>query len=495
MEQKQNKVNSRRTISFIAGIILFLIVLFAPAPDGLSVEGKRVAAMVLLMACWWIGEAIPIGITALAPLVLLPLMGAISAKEASTPYANHNIFLFMGGFFIAMAMQKWNLHRRIALSIVGAIGFKPRRIVLGFMVSTAALSMWISNTATTLMMVPIAMALMAHFEGEGDGARLVANLGPALALGIAYSANVGGMGTLVGTPPNIIFAKIAQEIVLDYEVNFLGWMVAALPFVIVFIPIMWLLLTMVMYRVPSSGGSGKKIIEMELARLGPMSRGEKMVMVVFCTTALLWITRAGISQLNIPGWAALFPHPGYIKDSTVAIAMSLLMFLLPVDIKRGEFLLDLEWALKIPWDVILLLGGGFSLAHAVAASGLGEWIGGAFEPMLHLPTVLVIGIICLIISLATEVMSNTATATLFLPILGAMATKAGIHPLLLMIPATLAGSCAFILPSGTPPNAIVFATGGVTLPQMSRTGILFDLLAVAILAVIVPVLTLPMLGL
>jgi len=485
----------RRYVGFISGILLFIFLLISPTPDGLSPEGKKVAAMVLLMTCWWIGESIPIGITALVPLVFLPLMGVMGASEASAPYANHNIFLFMGGFFIAMAMQKWNLHRRIALSIVNRVGFKPRRIVLGFMVATAALSMWISNTATTLMMIPIAIAIMDHFKYEKGEVRLMAHLGPAVALGIAYSANVGGMGTLVGTPPNIIFAKVVGEIIPGYEISFLGWMIAALPFVIVFVPLMWLLLTRFLYRVPASGETGKEVIEAERAKLGPMSRGEKLVLVMFCMTALLWITRAGIHELNIPGWADLFPHAAFLKDSTVAIGMSMLMFLIPANLKRREFLLDLKWAMRIPWDIILLLGGGFSLAHAVAASGLGKWIGNTFEPLTLLPLIGVIGITCLIISLMTEIMSNTATATLFLPLLGAIAVKAGIHPLLLMIPATLAGSCAFILPSGTPPNAIVFATGNVTLPQMSRTGIIFDLLAVVLLAIMLPLIILPILGL
>ena len=496
IENSSEKDGTRKLIGLFAGIALFVTVMALPTPEGLSVEGKRVGAMVLLMACWWIGEAIPIGMTALVPLVMLPVMGVLGAKEASAPYADHNIFLFMGGFFIAMAMRKWNLHRRIALGIVGAVGFKPRRIVLGFMVATAFLSMWISNTATTLMMVPIAMAILSHLDTEKNETRLSQNMGPALALGIAYAANIGGMGTLVGTPPNIIFAKVAHDVGDGYEISFVGWMIAAVPYVVVFVPLMWLLLTRVMYKVPAVGGSGREVIEKERQRLGPMSRGEKMVMAVFCTTAFLWITRQGIEAggVKIPGWAALFPNPKYIKDSTVAIGMSVLMFFIPVGSKGGDRLLDIKWAIKIPWDVILLLGGGFSLAHAVAASGLGKWIGGAFEPMSELPTVLVIGLVCLIISFATEVMSNTASATLFLPILGAAAIKAGMPPLMLMIPATLAASCAFILPSGTPPNAIVFATGAVSLPQMSRTGFLFDFIAVAVLAVFLPFLILPILG-
>lgn len=495
MEQEGDVGRTRRIVFLIAGIVLFFAALVWPTPEGLSVEGKRAGAMVLLMACWWIGESIPIGITALVPLVAMPLMGTVSAKDSSLPYADHNIFLFMGGFFIAMAMQKWNLHKRIALTIVGWVGFKPRRIVLGFMIATAFISMWMSNTATTLMVIPIVVALLKHFENEEGGPELIKSLGPALALGVAYSASVGGMGTLVGTPPNIVFAKAAQQIA-NYNVSFLGWMAAAMPFVIVFIPIMWIFLTRIIHKVPAEGGAGKEIVKKEIANLGPMSSEEKIVLAVFTITAILWITREGIKGggVDIPGWASLFKKPEFITDATVAMTMSMIMFFIPAGPNGEDRLLDIEWAMKIPWDVILLLGGGFSLANAVSVTGLGAWVGQAFEPLSHIHYFPMILIVCLIITFVNEVMSNTACAVLFLPILGAAAIKAGIPPMMIMIPAALAASNGYMLPSGTPPNAIAFATKAVTLPQMTKAGFIFNCISVVIMAIIVTYFSLPLLG-
>jgi len=493
MERPAIPISARQVISFVLGVILFFVVLFMPAPAGMSVEAKRVAAMIVLMACWWIGEAIPVGITALVPLVVLPLMGVMSADEASAPYADNTIFLFLGGFFIAMAMQKWNLHKRIALKVIKMVGFRPRRIVLGIMIATAGISMWMSNTATALMMIPIAIALLTHFKEEKDSGELLANLGPALALGVAYAATIGGMGTLVGTPPNIVLVKVAKEVGPGYNVSFLGWMVAAFPFVAILTPLTWFFLTRVSYHVPATCGSGEEVIDVELKKLGPMSRNEKTVLGLFMVTAVLWLTRAGISQFHYPGWAAIFPNPKYVTDATVAMTTSFLLFLIPADWEKGDFLLDIEWVLKIPWDVVLLLGGGFSLAHAVSASGFGDWIGGAFEPMSKLPTVVVVGVLSLVIVFANEVMSNTAMATLSLPILGAVAVKNGIHPLMLMLPAALASSLGFMLPSGTPPNAIAVATGSVNATQMARTGFILNILSVALLTIIVPLITLPLL--
>jgi sodium-dependent dicarboxylate transporter 2/3/5 len=396
-------------------------------------------------------------------------------------------------------MQKWNLHRRIALSIIRLVGYRPRRIVLGFMLSTGFISMWMSNTATTLMMLPIGMALLSSLRRENSeaGGKAFSNLGAALTLGIAYSASIGGIGTLVGTPPNIIFAKISHDVVPGYEVSFLKWMLAAMPFVILFLPLTWFLMVRVLFPLPAEGmEKSREVIERERAAMGRMSAGERGTLVIFIVTAILWITREGIDAggIRIPGWAALFPKPAYITDSTVAMFMSALLFLIPVNMKKGEFLLDLDWAMRLPWDVILLLGGGFSLAQAVDSSGLGGWIGLKMQGICHLPLILTVGIISFTMIFLTEVMSNTAITTLMLPVLAGMATKVGINPLVFMIPATIGASCAFMLPSGTPPNAIVFAAGYMKLPQMAKTGFWLNILSTIILTLLMCYFVIPLLG-
>jgi sodium-dependent dicarboxylate transporter 2/3/5 len=486
---------TRERVGLPLGLLLFFACLVLPTPEGMPPEAKKALATALLMATWWITEAIPIPATALIPLVAYPLMGVMSSQETATPYANHNVFLFMGGFFIAMAMQKWGLHRRIALHTIRLVGTSPRRLVLGFMVATAFLSMWISNTATTMMMLPIAMAVVGHLgtphgDSEGGGGadpRLV--FGGALMLGIAYAASLGGMATLIGTPPNLVFAGVVKELYPDApEIGFFQWMAVGVPLLIVFLPAAWYYLNFVAYRqrvLPSE--MGRAVIAEELSKLGRMSRGERVTLTVFVLTALGWMFRREIpiGSFAIPGWADLLGIGEYVHDSTVAMIGALLLFLWPVDLRRRSFALDWEWARRIPWSILILFGGGFALAASFQKTGLASWIGGSLTALVGVPVIVMIVLICLLLTFLTEMTSNTATSTMMLPILAGAAMAMRAHPFLLMVPATLSASCAFMLPVATPPNAIVFGSGYLTIPKMARVGLAMNLMGVVIITAIV----------
>ena len=345
-------LNPNKIIFIVGGILLFLFMLLLPPPDGVSPEGQRMAAVVLLMALWWITEAVPIAVTALLPLVLYPLLGILPSKAVAPNYTNHLVFLFLGGFMIALAMERWNFHKRLALVIIRAIGTNPSRIVLGFMVATAFLSMWISNTASTMMLLPVAMAVVrqvaAHvtWNGEPDeySPQVVEqNLGLTLMLGLAYAASIGGVGTLIGTAPNIIFAGFYKNSFPDQpEITFFRWMIFAVPVVLIFLPLVWLYLCRFVCQVPLDklelGEGASRVIEGELEALGKMSRAERFVAGVFLTTALLWIFRQPISlgSFTIPGWSSLFPWPQYLHDSTVAMAMGLLLMIFPLGFPNGS---------------------------------------------------------------------------------------------------------------------------------------------------------------
>ncbi|MFB0518185.1 MAG: DASS family sodium-coupled anion symporter [Acidobacteriota bacterium] len=491
----------RRVGGFWLGIVLFLLMLLLPRPAGMSPSAQKMAAIALLMACWWISEAIPIAATALVPLVAYPLLKIIPTGEVARSYATHNIFLFMGGFFISMAMRKWNLHRRIALHIISWVGFKPSRIVLGFMLSTAFLSMWISDTATAMMMFPIALSVITHAAEVGEKGSVkgrIGDFGFTLMLGIAYSSVIGGVGTLIGTPPNIIFAGTLKTIFPKVaEFDFFHWMMVGVPFVILFIPLAWLYLVRVATSTSKQDflGSGS-IIKEELKKLGPMSRGERYTMIIFASTAFLWIFRQNIKigEVTIPGWSDLLGIGQYVQDSTVAIAMALVMFFLPVDLRKGDFLLDWEWAKRIPWGILILFGGGFALASGFSQTGLAGWIGGNLKGLGAVPVFGMVLLVSLLMTFLTEVTSNTATATTFMPILAATALAVRVHPFMLMIPATMSASCAFMLPVATPPNAIVFGSGYLTIPRMARVGVVMNFIGAALIFIIMYFLAVPLLG-
>lgn len=470
------------------GIALFVGALLLPTPEGMTTEGHRAGAVAILMATWWMLEAAPLAATALIPVALFPLLGILPAGEVTQAYGDPNIFLFMGGFFLAMAMQKWNLHERIALNIVVRTGTDPSRLVLGFMLGTAFLSMWISNTATTLMMLPIALAVIDQMKerAHGEGAE---NFPIALMLGIAYSASFGGVATLIGTPPNGVLVTQYTVLFPDApEIGFFQWMLVGVPMAAIMLPVTWILLTRVLFNFRGLTFTGaREEIEGRIRSLGVMNRGERIVLVVWVCTALAWIFRADINLgvLTIPGWRNLFPNPAYVHNGTVAIAAALALFAIPVDLKRGEFALDWEWARRIPWGILILFGGGLALAQAFKTTGLVEWLGGKLTLLEGVPPLFVVLAIALMLTFLTEVTSNTATTSIMLPILGGAAAPAlGVHPLLLMIPATISASCAFMLPVATPPNAIVFGGGHLTVPQMARAGILLNFIGIFLVTLI-----------
>ncbi|WP_300015482.1 DASS family sodium-coupled anion symporter [Pseudonocardia sp.] len=466
---------------------------------GLEPAGRTVAAIGVLMAVWWMTEAIPLSATALVPIVAFPAFGVLSVGDATAPYASDIVFLFMGGFLIAIAMQKWNLHRRIALLTLRAVGTHPRRIVLGMMIATAFLSMWVSNTATTLMMLPIALSVLAlvversHGTGEVRRGSAISDtvddpsvriFGVGLVLSIAWSASIGGLGTLLGSPPNAIVAAYAEE-QLDREITFLGWMQLGVPIVVVFLAIAWLLVTRVLFR---SGleeiPGGKEMIAGQVRELGPVSTGERRVLAVFAVAAFLWIVPGLLARIEPVGSA--LPWLGGLDDTAIAIAAGIVLFLLPghprADDRGGEMLLNWDDAQKgLPWGVLLLFGGGLSLASAVAASGLDAWIGTRVEALGVLPIVLLVMAVVAIVLLLTEVTSNTATAATFIPVLGGVALGIGADSMTLLIPAALAATCAFMLPVGTPPNAIVFGSGTVTIGQMARGGAVLNVIGVLLI--------------
>jgi sodium-dependent dicarboxylate transporter 2/3/5 len=433
------------------------------------------------MAVWWITEAIPIPATALLPLALFPVLGIGDIRASASHYANPVLYLFMGGFMIAQAMQRWGLHRRLALHILRVMGTRPRNMVGGFMLATAFLSMWVSNTATTVMMLPIGLSvidLTRRATGAADR-----HFALTLMLGIAYAASIGGMGTLIGTPPNALLAGFLEE-TYGVQIGFGQWMTIGVPLVIVMLPLTWLVLTRWIYPVRLADlPGGRETIAREITALGPVSRGETQVGVVFVLTALAWMTRPLLARW-VPG----------LSDAGIAITGGLLLFLVPVDAKRGRFALDWESAAKLPWGVLVLFGGGLSLASAISRTGLAEWLGNAMSGLGTLPLVLIVVAVTAVLVFLTELTSNTASAATFLPILAAVAVGIGENPLLLVVPAALAASCAFMMPVATPPNAIVYGSGHVTVPQMARAGIVLNLLFIVALPLFALLLAGPVFG-
>jgi sodium-dependent dicarboxylate transporter 2/3/5 len=485
-----------RKIGFIAGIVLFLVIIFIPAEDKIETTARLTGACALLMATWWITEAVSLSVTALLPLVLFPVLKIMSTRDVVSAYADSNIFLFLGGFFIAIAMQRHNLHKRIALGIVAFLGSSQRRLILGFMIATAFLSMWISNTATAMMMLPIGIALTEHFieKGRSNPENM---FGAALMLGIAYSASIGGIGTLIGTPPNIIFAGMVKKLFPELpEIDFIHWMAIGIPIILLFIPIVWLIL--IKLWVPATGKKQPTplIIREELRSLGKMTTGETTTLIIFVLTALGWIFRRDIvlGGFTLPGWAGLLGLSDQIDDSTVALIGAFLLFIIPTDIRKAQFVLNWEWAQKIPWGILILFGGGFALAAGFQASGLDKWIGSRFSGLSGFSPFLLVIFICLFLTFLTEITSNTASVSMILPILATMSAGLGINPMILMIPATLSASCAFMMPVATPPNAIVFGSGYLTMREMVKTGIILNFTGIFLITLIMYLVAFPMLG-
>ena len=472
-----------KNIGLITGLLLFTVILLLPTPESLPIAAKHVLAVAALMATWWVMEAIPIPATALLPIVLFPTLGVMSGAEVTRPYAHHLIYLFLGGFLIAVTIEKWNLHRRIALYTINLIGVTPKRIILGFMIASAALSMWISNTAATMMMVTIGLAVLkqvvaeikADPELDIDTRPEHFHFGIALMLGIAYAATIGGVATLIGTPPNAILAGVVESH-FGQSISFLDWMMFAFPLSVTMLIITWYYLTHFAFpgEIDYLPG-GKETVEREIAELGKMSRQEKIVLFVFGLVATLWITRGFI---KIDAFK-------YVTDSTIAMAGALLLFIIPANLKEKEFLLDWKTACKIPWDILILFGGGFALAKGFTDSGLTQVIASQLGVLQGSNLLLIIAAVIAVVIFLTEITSNTATASMFLPIIAAMAVAMHIHPYTLMIAVALAASFAFMLPVATPPNAIAFSSHYFTIRQMARTGIWLNLIGIILISLFV----------
>lgn len=470
--QAQSDYGRRQRTGLFLGPAVFLVMLIIPAPEGLAPEAWTVAGVALFMAIWWVTEAIPIPATALLPIILFPVLDVSPVADATTPFANPLIYLFMGGFIIALAMEKTKLHRRIALNVVNVIGTKPLAIIIGFMIAAAFLSMWVSNTATAMMMLPIALSIIALVENEEamKSGNFDTNFSLVMLLCLAYACNVGGIGTLIGTPPNALMAGYMLDN-YDVEIGFGQWMLVGLPMVIVSLPLVFLMLTKVVYPVKLKEiPGGEQIIRKELDEAGNMTRGEKMVGTVFVMTATLWITRP-----------LLEPYIPNLSDTGIAIFGAVLMFLLPENYKEGRFVLNWEDAKRLPWEVLILFGGGLSLAGAITDTGLAEWIGMSLSGLDWVPIMVLIMSSLFVIIFLTEVTSNTATAAAFLPILASVAVAMGQDPLILVIPAAIGASCAFMLPVATPPNAIVYGSGLISIPQMARAGFVFNIMMVFVI--------------
>jgi len=443
--------------------------LLAPVPTGLSLAGWHVAAVGLVMAVWWTTEALPIAATSLLPLLAFPLLGVQDFEATAAPYAHPLIFLFMGGFMIALAMERWNLHRRIALVVIRAVGTEPRRLVAGFMLAAGGLSMWISNTATAMMMLPIGVSVVTLVheqsvdEGPGPG-----GFGVTLMLGIAYACSLGGLGTLIGTPTNAFLAAYLDR-TYGFAVSFLDWMLVGVPLALAGGMLVFGALTRIIYPLGTGQPVGRAALDAALDRLGPIAYPERVVGGVFGTVALLWVTRSLLAPI-VPG----------LSDALIAMGGALVLFAWPAGLGDGTRVLDWSVMDRLPWGVLLLFGGGLSLADGVRVTGLATWIGESLAALGTWPIGLVVGLVVLVIVLLTELTSNTATAAAFLPVLGALALGIGEDPLLLMVPATVAASCAFMLPVATPPNAIIYGSGEVTIGQMARAGVGLNLLFVLI---------------
>jgi len=458
-----------RLIGLVAGPLLAVIISISPTPEAMPLEAWRMVAITVWMVIWWLTEAVPIPATALLPLVLMPLLGVQEITPTAAKYGHPLIFLFLGGFLLAAGMQRVGLHRRIALRIVTAVGTTPSRIVLGFMIATAFLSMWISNTATTIMMFAVGLSVIDFVGDKTADKSLVRNFGVALMLAIAYSASIGGVGTLIGTPPNALLASFLQSN-YEIEVSFFGWMLIGVPVVVIMLPLAWLMLTRLLFpahRIAIDDPKG--VVEKELSALGRMSGAEKMVAAVFLGAALFWIFRKPIAgATGLP-----------IHDTMIALTAALVLFSVPVSRARAEFALDWEAARNVPWGVLLLFGGGLALAGGFSTTGLAEWIGNTVTGF-EISTILLVLVVTIAIVYLTEITSNTASTATFLPILGAVAIGLGLDATILTVPVALGASMAFMMPVATPPNAIVFSYDQMKLPDMVRAGFFLNIIAIVV---------------
>jgi len=470
-------------VFLLAPVIFLYLVLFVK----LDIDNPQITytlAVAILMALWWVTEIIPLAVTSLLPFILFPVLGVMNGKVVASNYFNDIIFLFLGGFLFALAMQKWDLHRRIALKLLLVVGNSPAKIMLGFMLSTAFLSMWISNTATTMLMVPILVSIILKLE-EVNPKENIQHFSTGLLLAVAYSASIGGISTLVGTPPNLSFARIFTIYFPNApDITFASWFFYAFPIVVILFTITFTYLYFVFVKRDASQWTtiDASTINNEYKKLGEWISEQKILAVLFVLLALLWFTRADIAfgSFTIKGWSSLFNNPSFLNDGTVAITIGILLFLIPSKKKKGTFIMDWKTAENIPWDIILLFGGGFALASGFKESGLSQWFGDQLIWLKEVHPFIIILAVAILITFLTELTSNVATVETFLPVLAGLAMSIELNPLLFMLPATISASLAFMLPSATAPNAIVFGTKRLKVLDMSRTGFILNIIGIII---------------
>ena len=470
-----------RIVALVAGPLVLLLITWL-APAGLTPAGARVLGVAIWMTIWWLTGPVPLGATALLPLILFPVLGVASPREAAAPYANEFIFLFLAGFMLAAALERWNAHARIAYTIGGKVGTAgARRVVLGVMVATAFISLWISNTATTAMMYPIALAVGALFGSSKDAD----NLRTALMLGIAYAASIGGMGTLIGTPPNLIFAGAARELA-KVEVDFVSFMAIGLPVVAVLLPLCWLLLMALFPGRVTFSDAAREDLRLKRAALGPLKGAERAALTIFAATAVAWVIREpkDLGLIRLPGLTDLIPR---LTDASVGLIGALATFIVVARAPDGSRQPVLTWneARSIPWEVLLIYGGGFSFATAMEAQGVAAWLGNLMTGFAGWPTIGIFFGVAAIILVLTELASNTTVAAMSMPIVASLADAVGQPRITLMLLTTLVASAGFALPTATAPNIIVFGSGKITVRQMVRAGLLLDLVAVVVVVVAV----------
>jgi solute carrier family 13 (sodium-dependent dicarboxylate transporter), member 2/3/5 len=471
----QNLLQNFRWISLIGGPLFGLFIYFLVpesfngldnVPVSIGSAGKLTAGLACWMAVWWLGESIPIYATALLPLAVLPVGGARTMKETALGYAHPLIFLFIGGFMLALALERWQLHKRFALMVLRIIGTSPIRLVGGFMFVCATLSMWITNTATTLVMLPIALSVISIYEKQFPHKK---NLALCLLLGIAYASSIGGIGTIVGTVPNIFTVSFLDS-EMGIQISFLQWMKVGVPIVVLFVPLVWFMLTHLIYPLDHES-IDEHVLD---TKPEPWNNGSRLTLMVFFLTAFCWMFRPLLNKTEVLQ---------YLTDGGIAITAALLLFVIPSNIKQKEFLIDWETAVRIPWGIIILLGGGISLATAISSNGVSELLASYLSGMqgVH-PLLMSLAVVSFIIFL-TELTSNTATTTALVPMFAAMAVGLGIAPITIIIPACIAASCAFMLPVATPPNAIVFGSGLLHIPQMARAGIWLNIVGIFVVTI------------
>ncbi|PTE42846.1 C4-dicarboxylate ABC transporter [Staphylococcus equorum] len=489
-KKEKKSYNSGQLIGLILGPLLFVLTLLFLQPEGLSSKGIFVLATTLWIATWWITEAIPIAATSLLPLILMPIGHVLSPEEVSAQYGNDIIFLFLGGFILAIAMERWNLHTRVALTIINTLGTSTGKILLGFMIATGFLSMFVSNTAAVMIMIPIGLAIIKEaneLKSKDTKDSSITKFEQSLVLAIGYAGTVGGLGTLIGTPPLIIL-KGQYQSAFGEEISFAKWMIIGVPTVIVLLFIIWAYIRYIAFRHDMKElPGGKALIKRKLDELGKMKYEEKVVLIVFILASFLWISR----EFLLKNWS----YTSEIADGTIAMFIAVLLFLIPAKNKaQHKRIIDWDVAKDLPWGVLILFGGGLALAKGIASSGLAVWLGDQLKLIEGVSPLIIVIVITVFVLFLTEITSNTATATMILPILATLSVAVNVHPLLLMVPAAMAANCAYMLPVGTPPNAIVFGTGRISIKKMASVGFWANIISIVVIVLVVYFLVPPVLG-